>query len=272
MMSEDGAVKDSPRQDDGACGTHGPPSDVAPFQYRFADLVAHDPGVRGRVLDIGCGPGFHRSLAFIRRVAAQVDGVDPGDGIEHNDSLAMRWHGALEEAPVPEKAYDLAVAYNVVEHVADPVAFLKAVHRTLKPGGRFWALTPHSRHIFCMLSRGLERAHLKSFIARRNTAVNDYPAYYRLNSRRQVARCTAGMPLRLTHAECMTAPGWYKVYFPRWLHWSARLYDTLLGERFESFRLIFMFCLERTDPGSGAFESSVPAADVQPAATDILRR
>ncbi len=248
-MSSDAKCDDSHRQDPNAAEVAGPPRDVAPFQYRFANLIAHDPGVRGRVLDIGCGSGFHRSLAFIKAVASQVDGVDPGEDIDRNDSLVMRWRGNLQQAPVPEKAYDLAVAYNVVEHVADPVAFLKAVHRILKPGGRFWALTPHSRHVFCMLSRGLECAHLKPLIAKRNASVNDYPAYYRLNSRRQVSRCIRDIPLRPTHLECMTAPGWYKVYFPRWLHWSAQLYDNLLGERFESFHLIFMFCLERSDAG-----------------------
>lgn len=241
---------DSCRDANGGYGIVGPPSDVAPFQYRFADLIARDPAVRGRVLDIGCGPGFHRSLAFIPRVASQVDGVDPGEDIEENTAVAMKWRGSLEQAPVPQSTYDLAVAFNVVEHIADPHTFLKAVHRLLKPGGRFWALTPHSRHLFAMLSRGLECAGLKQIIASRNASVNDYPAYYRLNSRRQVERCLNGMPLRATHVECMTAPGWYKVYFPRWLHWTARAYDNLLGERFESFHLIFMFCLERTDSGS----------------------
>jgi SAM-dependent methyltransferase len=247
MMARDMHHVDSFAHDDDSQVVIGPPHDVAPFQYRFANLIAHDKAVKGRVLDIGCGPGFHRSLSFIPRVASQVDGVDPGRGIEDNTSVTMKWRGGLEEAPIPPSTYDLAVAYNVVEHIADPHAFLRAVHRLLKPGGHFWALTPHSRHLFAMLSRGLECAGLKSFIADRNASVNDYPAYYRLNSRRQVERCLTALPLQATHIECMTAPGWYKVYFPRCLHWSAKIYDNLLGDRFESFHLIFMFCLERTD-------------------------
>jgi SAM-dependent methyltransferase len=247
MMPGDMQRTDSSRDGDEENVIAGPPRDVAPFQYRFADLVAHDPAVRGRVLDIGCGPGFHRSLSFIPRVASQVDGVDPGDGIENNLSVAMKWRGTLEQADVPQGAYDLAVAYNVVEHIEDPHAFLNVVHRLLKPGGHFWALTPHSRHLFAMLSRGLECAGAKRFIARRNASVNDYPAYYRLNSRRQVERVLTGLALQATHIECMTAPGWYEGYFPHWLHWSARIYDNLLGERFKSFNPIFMFCLERTD-------------------------
>lgn len=246
-MAHNTELDGSSGPDDRAPGISGPPNDVAPFQHRFASLIAHDAAVRGRVLDIGCGRGFHRSLAFINNVSRQVDGVDPGSDIEENKTLALRWRGALEQAPIPEKAYDLAVAYNVVEHVAKPVEFLTAVHRVLKTGGRFWALTPHSGHIFCMLSRSLECMHLKHFIAQRNNAVNDYPAYYRLNSRRKIVRSTANIPLRITHMECVTAPDWYRVYFPRWLHWSAQLYDNLLGERFESFHLIFIFCLERSD-------------------------
>jgi SAM-dependent methyltransferase len=246
-MPMNGGSSDPPEMPEGPSIRSGPPDDVAPFQFRFGSLIANDPRVRGRVLDIGCGAGLHRSLEFINTTSSQVDGVEPGEDIERNRTITMRWHAPLEKATIPERAYDLAVAYNVVEHVSNPAAFLASVHRILKPGGRFWALTPNSRHIFSTLSRAAEVAGLKDAIAARNRSVNDYPAYYRMNSRRQLQRAITSIPLRITHAECVTASGWYKVYFPRWLHWTGHLYDTLVGEPFESRRVIFIFCLERYD-------------------------
>jgi predicted SAM-dependent methyltransferase len=45
--------------------------------------------------------------------------------------------------PFPENHADLVYAKHIIEHLSDPVLFLKEVHRILKPGGRVLIETPH---------------------------------------------------------------------------------------------------------------------------------
>jgi SAM-dependent methyltransferase len=224
-----------------------PPAVVlAEHQVAFGKLIAAEPGARGRVLEIGCGPALHPAIACLADLPAQLDGVDPSEEVHRHPHLSLRWQAPLEEAAVPENTYDLAVAFNVVEHLANPRPFLEAVHRVLKPGGVFWALTPHANHPFCMLSRALDVMTVKYVIARHNAGVNDYPAYYRLNRKRQVRRAIKGLGFDAPRFEHFTAPGWHVGYFPRALHWGPVLFDRLLGDRFKTFHLIFAFALRRS--------------------------
>jgi len=61
--------------------------------------------------------------------------------MEH-PALENRWQGEFETAPIPEQTYDLAIAFNVVEHIKNSRSFIDRVAAILKPGGVFWALTP----------------------------------------------------------------------------------------------------------------------------------
>jgi SAM-dependent methyltransferase len=162
-----------------------------------------------------------------------------------NPDLQQRWHASLEQALVPESAYDLAYAYNVVEHVPVARPFFEKVCRVLRPGGAFYALTPHARHPFAILSRTLELAGVKRLIARRNVKVNDYAAYYRLNSRSRVLAAIDGLDFDPPTFHYLTEPNWERAYFPRGLRWLVRGYDKVLGEPVEGLRLIFTMRLQR---------------------------
>lgn len=222
------------------------PRAFAPFQQAFADAIAHDPRLAGgRVLDIGCGNFLHASLQFIPRVAARYDGVDPSDVVLANARLAQRWHGPFETAPIPPASYDLAFAYTVVEHIAHPRPFFEAVARVLRPGGAFYALTPNAHHPFAWMSRGAELVGLKALLARRMPHVNNYPAYYRLNSERRVRRALAGLPLRLSRTWFVDQLGWERGYLPRGLRFVPAMYDRLVASRIPLLRQSFLYQLER---------------------------
>jgi SAM-dependent methyltransferase len=220
---------------------------VARFQHQFRRLLVEDPNITGRVLDIGCGPEFAAPVTFLADVPRQVDGVDPSDDVFRHPHLQLRWKAPLEAADIPESAYDLAVAYNVLEHLPTGRSFLEKLSRVLKPGGTFWALTPHARHPFSWMSRSLELAGFKKMMAARNPGVNDYPAYYRVNSRRQILKQLDGLPFDPPQFTYAAAPGWAGGYFPRALVWAPNLYDRLLGEPIERLRLILMVKLRKRD-------------------------
>lgn len=94
----------------------------------------------GRVLDIGCGPGW---LLSAIDPAWQRFGVEPSApaarlAAEH----AAITTGTLDDTDYGDGAFDLIVMYHVIEHMADPVDALQRVMSLLKPGGRLLLGTP----------------------------------------------------------------------------------------------------------------------------------
>jgi 2-polyprenyl-6-hydroxyphenyl methylase / 3-demethylubiquinone-9 3-methyltransferase len=99
------------------------------------------------ILDVGCGAGlFAEPLA---RLGGDVLGIDPAPasiGVarrhaeETGAKVAYRVATAEEIAAEP-KRFDIVSAMEVVEHVADPAAFVAKAASLLEPGGLFLAST-----------------------------------------------------------------------------------------------------------------------------------
>jgi 2-polyprenyl-6-hydroxyphenyl methylase/3-demethylubiquinone-9 3-methyltransferase len=93
------------------------------------------------VLDIGCGGGL--VCEPLTRLGASVTGIDPAHAtIEaakahaRAASLDIDYEATTAEAMVAMgKSYDVVLLLEVVEHVPDVPAFLKAVAPLVKPGG-----------------------------------------------------------------------------------------------------------------------------------------
>lgn len=104
----------------------------------------HLPRYQGKgekVLDIGCGDG-----AFLKR-AAQIGweawGVEPDAKAAARLSSFKVLQGSLPSIPLPDASFDIITLSHVIEHLHDPVAALKEIHRLLKPGGKVWIATPN---------------------------------------------------------------------------------------------------------------------------------
>jgi 2-polyprenyl-3-methyl-5-hydroxy-6-metoxy-1,4-benzoquinol methylase len=110
-------------------------------RYRFAKDF-----VRGkRVLDIACGEGYGAS-SLAKAGAASVVGVDiAADVCEH----ARRKYGIdartgdAEAIPLPDRAVDMVVSFETIEHVASPASFIQECTRVLKPEGTLIVSTPN---------------------------------------------------------------------------------------------------------------------------------
>jgi len=206
--------------------------DRSGFAKYFASVMQSDPRLAGKVLDVGCGEfgaamtdaEGNNIFAPVFARCAQLDGLDPGDGVLRNKKIAQRFHATLEAAPLPEASYDALVSFFVLEHVETPKEFLAAACRALRPGGVFYAITPHAHHPFAFGTGLIEFLGIKKGFARATDQhnVNTYPTHNRLNTRSAVARACEGLPL--ANASVFFAPCvQWDTYFPKPLRDSSRL-------------------------------------------------
>jgi SAM-dependent methyltransferase len=117
------------------------------IHLRLAEIVAGFAPYRraGRLLDIGCGAGT--VLEAARRAGWEAEGVEVSrPAVEHLRARGFAiFHGELAAARYPENHFDVVIASEVIEHLADPRDLLREAARVLRPGGLLWATTPHSR-------------------------------------------------------------------------------------------------------------------------------
>ncbi len=110
-----------------------------------SDLVnMYLPKTTGKLLEVGCGDGFR--LARIRNSGWAVEGqeVDPNAAKNASETYGLSVHlGKLEQLALPGNSYDAIVMVHVIEHIYDPLLFLKECYRLLKPSGCLVCVTPN---------------------------------------------------------------------------------------------------------------------------------
>jgi SAM-dependent methyltransferase len=100
-----------------------------------------------RILDVGCGDGFHlRLLKQYGRPGWKLEGVDASErAVQAARDSGLDVHlGTIESADLPQDAYDLILLIATVEHVANPLTVLSAAARLLRPGGRVVVVTDNT--------------------------------------------------------------------------------------------------------------------------------
>lgn len=100
----------------------------------------------GKFLDIGFGLGFQLFLAN-KCGALEIYGTeldkDAIQFVQQHLSNAQLFHGALTDAAYQNDFFDTINLCHVIEHVTDPVEYLKEVFRITKKGGVLILSTPN---------------------------------------------------------------------------------------------------------------------------------
>jgi 2-polyprenyl-3-methyl-5-hydroxy-6-metoxy-1,4-benzoquinol methylase len=116
------------------------------FERELALFRRHCP--RGDVLDVGCSTG-----AFLFQLAARFPGAYRGTGIEVSTAAiehARRQGVDVVDASLLEhdfgpRRFHAVTFWAVLEHLADPAAFVRRATGLLAPGGRCFVLVPNFR-------------------------------------------------------------------------------------------------------------------------------
>ena len=95
----------------------------------------------GRFLDVGCGKGriFDDARKYYEYVGLEPSAAGAQLARERGIEVIQN---TLEEAEIEPGSFDVVLLDSVIEHVPNPVSFLKRVNAVLKKGGVVVVLTP----------------------------------------------------------------------------------------------------------------------------------
>ena len=103
-------------------------------------------GMRGFVLDVGCGTGWkvHCMNQWPETRAVGCDMEERVLSYGRNTLAVSQLVLAVgDRLPFPDATFDWVTASEVIEHMQDPRGFLEEAWRVLKPQGRLFLTTPN---------------------------------------------------------------------------------------------------------------------------------
>lgn len=119
--------------------------DSALTRQRYREVLARlEPyRSRGRIFELGCGAGY-----FLEEAAAA--GWEPHGSTVGALSVEMCRAKGLDVlnaadavSSIPDGHFDVATAFEVVEHLRDPAAEAQLLARIIRPGGLLYCTTPN---------------------------------------------------------------------------------------------------------------------------------
>ncbi|MHB1131765.1 MAG: bifunctional 2-polyprenyl-6-hydroxyphenol methylase/3-demethylubiquinol 3-O-methyltransferase UbiG [Chloroflexota bacterium] len=114
---------------------------ITPDRLAYIGKVAWPLAGRS-LLDVGCGGGMLAEP--LARAGARVTGIDvSASALQVASSHARQSASAIgylqataEQLPFPDASFDLVVAFDVLEHVADLASSIREISRVLRVGGK----------------------------------------------------------------------------------------------------------------------------------------
>src|SRR4051794_26397650 len=107
-------------------------------QHWQCDECSRTPLEGKTALDVGCGAGLLAEP--LARLGAKVTGIDAAPEViavarEHSEQQGLVIDYRIGDVQGLEGQFDLITSLEVIEHVADPAAFIRALAKRLAPGG-----------------------------------------------------------------------------------------------------------------------------------------
>ena len=131
-------------------------------QHWQGDECSRTPLEGKSALDVGCGAGLLAEP--LARLGAKVTGIDASPEVievarGHSATMGLEIDYRVGDVQALEGQFDLITSMEVIEHVADPAAFVNALAKRLAPGGLLIMSTPNatgwSRLLMITIGEGL---------------------------------------------------------------------------------------------------------------------
>jgi len=94
------------------------------------------------LLDVGAGSG--KLVRYLRCHGIDASGLEPSQPLFSRflaGDLVFQC-GTIDTVAADQRAFDVVTAFDVIEHVADPLTFLRGIASVLAPGGVLFLSTP----------------------------------------------------------------------------------------------------------------------------------
>ncbi|MDR1127327.1 MAG: class I SAM-dependent methyltransferase [Treponema sp.] len=195
-----------------------------------------------RLIDIGTGFGWLPQ--FMREKGYQMDGVEIND--EKRELCKQRcgieifgWNFLKDEPEVMEKAgyYDVLCMTHVLEHISDPVLFLKRASILLKPKGMLFIDVPNFNDYYREYQKeysdwAFMRAHVNYFTPETLTKVMERGGF----SEMKVYGHQPHSIENAIHWWRNKAPDlrWHQFYLPEPLEWINKIYKAKIESEVKS--------------------------------------
>lgn len=116
------------------------------YAYEFAEEY-----IKGkRIADIGCGTGY--GTIHMAQLAEHAVGVDySAETVAQNKKDNAQVENlefitcTVPPITLPDASFDVVTAFQFIEHLDDPMGFIKEAKRILKPGGTFLCTTVNAK-------------------------------------------------------------------------------------------------------------------------------
>ena len=165
-------------------------------QYAYCEALERQITPSTRWLDMGCGhqvfaDWMTREQEAVVKRSALAAGIDlDWHGLTKHPAISKRVFGDLSRLPFAPGSWDVISANMVMEHLTDPMAVLREVHRTLAPGGTFVFHTPNFYHWGTLIARSLPDKTKKRLIGlfEGRVEADVFETHYRINTSADVRR------------------------------------------------------------------------------------
>lgn len=122
-------------------GKRGLPPAALPWVQRArAELFQPRLQAGDAVFEFGCGAGWNLAALRCARRAGHDVATFLQPGLE-----ALGVEFIPDPGRLPDASFTVALAHHALEHLENPSATLRELHRLLAPGGRLWVAVPSDR-------------------------------------------------------------------------------------------------------------------------------
>lgn len=132
------------------------------------------------VLDAGCGTG---NPLISKHIVKELIGCDINlDAIKSNVDISYGLVGDLENIVFCENTFDLIMSFDVIEHIENPLVFIKNAYKSLRKGGYLFLVMPNRNSLFGLVARLFPYSLKVKILKILGSSTTNTVHYYRLNT------------------------------------------------------------------------------------------